>query len=92
MVESPITGNGDNPFKNLQINLPPVNPQSISDYTEWAELRSENLFRLLKSNAPKSIVLETLARLEGDLQQIRTLLKLHKSDAVIDVTLDHLGE
>lgn len=81
----PTTGNGDRP-SGLSPDFPPLHPESVSDYMQWVEFRSRSLGRWIKTGGPKAapVILETVARLEGDLQQIRHLVKAEKAASVPD--------
>lgn len=70
----PVTGTGVNPLKMFMIDLPNPNPESIADYMAWVKLRHANLVTFIKRDEGR-LALETLARLEGDLQRVRHLLK-----------------
>jgi hypothetical protein len=71
---APVTGTGDNPLKAIVVDTPPMEPKAIADYMAWVKFRSANLKRWI-NNGEASLALESIARIEGDLQQIRHLLK-----------------
>lgn len=77
LKEQPVTGTGDNPLKEIQVDIPNPNPETVNDYLRWVQFRSEALKRWINSGETR-LALETIARLEGDLQQVRTLLKSGK--------------
>jgi hypothetical protein len=89
----PSTGTGDAPMKAIVIDLPTPNPETVADYMAWVKFRTATLGRWIKMDAPEAapLILETIARVEGDLQQIRHLVKAGKdtTDRVDDI-LSHL--
>lgn len=72
--DAPVTGTGDNPLKELRIGLPPQNPTTVRDYLAWVKFRTTSVEQWVK-NDEDALALEGIARIEGDLQQIRHLLK-----------------
>jgi hypothetical protein len=91
--EVPVTGTGDGPVKEIVINLPLPNPETVADYMEWVKLRTANLGRWVKADTADvaPLILETIARIEGDLQQMRQLVKGTKDTADrVDDILTHL--
>lgn len=86
----PYTGAGENPLKRIMLDGPNPNPETIDDYMKWVEFRFHSLSRWVTAGEPK-LILETIARLEGDLQQIRYLTKKARFvEEDIDKTLKHL--
>jgi hypothetical protein len=73
----PVTADGNNPLKRVMLDKPPVEPESVGEYIQWVDVRMGSLKRWVQSDSDAStrIALETIARIEGDLQQIRLLLK-----------------
>lgn len=75
----PQTGDGYNPLKELSVDIPTNNPTSIIDYMRWIEFRAASLTRMTKDRGKlieyKPLICETIARLEGDLQNLRSLVK-----------------
>lgn len=90
----PVTGDGDNPLKEITIDLPTPTPETIPEYMEWIKFRTASLGRWVRMNemGTAPVILETIARIEGDLQQLRHLVKGEKdtSDRT-DEVLSHLA-
>lgn len=71
-LDGPVTGNG---YKAASIlDLPKVKPETCRDYLSWVKFRVNTLERMIRNDEDR-LALETIARIEGDLQQIRLLLK-----------------
>jgi hypothetical protein len=68
------TADGDNPLKPLRVEYVPSSPETVEDYVKTVDFRFLALQRWIESSENK-LALETIARIEGDLQQIRLLLK-----------------
>jgi hypothetical protein len=73
-MEQPHTADGVNPLRTIRIDLPNQNPQTIADFMDWVQLRNGNLTRWI-AMSEYALALETIARIEGDMQQLRHLLK-----------------
>jgi hypothetical protein len=94
-MDTPMTASGDAPMSVYVINLPPVEPESIADYMAWVKFRTDSLARWIKMDRPDvaPVILETIARIEGDLQQMRHLVKTGKvATERVDEVLAHLSD
>jgi hypothetical protein len=72
--EDPVTGTGENPLKALRVEPVISSPVTVEDYVKTVDFRFLALQRWIESGENR-VALETIARIEGDLQQIRLLLK-----------------
>lgn len=71
---SPATGTGDNPLAILRVEPNTGSPETVEDYVKTVDFRFLALQRWIESGENR-LALETIARIEGDLQQIRLMLK-----------------
>jgi hypothetical protein len=68
-----------NPLTILRPEKPNPNPQTIEEYAASIVTRAENIRRWVRDNRTwadfSPVVLNMIARMEGDMQRMRTLLK-----------------
>lgn len=97
-MEMPITGSGysDNPLAVLKVKTPPDIPVTVDDHVSWLVIRATGLAHWTKQNRVESeaVILEMLARMEGTIQSLRTMIKSgpDKDQDKFDAFLSHLGE
>lgn len=71
---TPKVGNGVNPLVALRVEPVMSSPVTVEDYVKTVDFRFLALQRWIESGENR-VALETIARIEGDLQQIRLLLR-----------------